>query len=224
MSEVVVNQVVAVITGAAPLHQSALAAIPSGAIVLAADGALDHALAAGLQPAGLVGDLDSVSDAGLQWAEAHATIDRHSPAKDHTDTELALIMAVDFSPARLILVAGGGDRLDHTITAIGALGHRSLTSVPMIDGWWGEQAFHVLHGPGRRTLGLPVGTTISLVALHGGATGVSITGVEWPLDRAQLDAVVGLGVSNVTTAESVEITVLAGVVTIFVAPHAGIAS
>lgn len=221
MNEVVVNQVVVVVTGAAPLHHRPLEAIPSGAIVLAADGALDHALAAGLEPSGLVGDLDSVSDAGLKWAQAHATIDRHSPAKDHTDTELALIMALDFSPARLILIAGGGDRLDHTITAIGALGHPSLTSIPMIDGWWGEQAFHVLHGPGRRSLGLPVGTTISLVSLHGAATGVSISGVEWPLDRAQLDAVVGLGVSNVTTEESVEITVLSGVVTVFVAPGPG---
>ena len=48
--------------------------------VIAADGGLDHALAAGLTPAVLVGDLDSVSSDGLAWAEAHATIERHDPA------------------------------------------------------------------------------------------------------------------------------------------------
>lgn len=215
------NEVVVVVTGAEPLHPRALSSLPDTAIVLAADGALDHALAAGLQPAGLVGDLDSVSDAGLRWAEAHSTIDRHSPDKDRTDTELALAMAIDFSPARLILIAGGGDRLDHTLAAIGALGNISLTSVPMIDGWWGEQQFHVLQGPGRRTLELPVGTTISLLALHGTATGVSISGVQWPLIDTELAPVVGLGISNVTTTEQVAITVLSGVLTIFITTESG---
>ena len=64
--------------------------MPRGAVVIAADGALDHALAAGLEPAGLVGDLDSISDAGLDGRAQHATIQRHDPDKDHTDTELAL--------------------------------------------------------------------------------------------------------------------------------------
>lgn len=213
------NEVVVVITGAAPLHQLALESVPDGAIVLAADGALDHALAAGLRPAGLVGDLDSVSDAGLTWAEAHATIDRHRPDKDHTDTELALMMAIDFSPSRLILVAGGGDRLDHTIAAIGALGHKSLTSIPIIDGWWGDQQFHVLHGPGRRGFELPIGTTVSLITMHGAAGGVSISGVQWPLDRADLEPVAGHGVSNVTITEQVEIVTLTGVLTIFITPE-----
>ena len=67
-----------VVTGADALPAAALAAIPPDAVVIAADGALDHALAAGLTPAGLVGDLDSVSARGLTWAQAHATIERHS--------------------------------------------------------------------------------------------------------------------------------------------------
>ncbi len=133
------DETVIVITGAEPLHPSAVAALPPNAIVIAADGALDHALAAGLIPAGLVGDLDSISAAGLAWAEQHATIQRHDPDKDQTDTELALAMAADFNPARLILVSGGGDRLDHTFAAIGALGQ------PVVD----------QHPDRRRVVGRP---------------------------------------------------------------------
>ena len=133
------DDIVIVITGNEPLHQRALDSIPRGAIVIAADGALDHALAAGLQPAALVGDLDSVSAEGLAWATAHSTIDRHQPDKDHTDTELALATAADLNPARVTLISGGGDRLDHTLAAIGALGHPSLTSVPVIDGWMAQK-------------------------------------------------------------------------------------
>lgn len=209
------DDTVIVITGEQPLHQRALEALPESAIVLAADGALDHALAAGLRPAGLIGDLDSVSPEGLAWAHEHATIERHDPDKERTDTELALAVAVRLDPARLIMV-GAGSRLDHTLAAIGALGHPSLTSIPAIDCWWDDQRIHVVHGPGRLPLDLPPETTLSLLALHGPCTGVGITGVKWPLEGAQLDPLIGEGVSNLTIDEHVEVTVSTGVLTVFV--------
>ena len=212
----VITPCVVVVTGAAALPAAGLAAIPAGAVVIAADGALDHALAAGLEPAGLVGDLDSVSDEGLAWARVHATIDRHPADKDRTDTELALRMAADLNPDRLILL-GDGDRLDHQLAAIGALGHPALTSVPIVEAWWGRNRLRVVHGPGQAVLDdLPVGTTISLLALHGPCTGVTIAGVRWPLVGAELAAVVGRGVSNVTTAPRVDVRVSSGVLTIVV--------
>lgn len=214
------NETVVVVTGAAPLDADAVAHIPPNAIVIAADGALDHALAAGVTPAALVGDLDSISADGLAWAEAHVTIERHDPAKDRTDTELALAMAASFAPARLVLLAGEGDRLDHTFTAIGALGARDLTSIPVVEGWWGDQRFHVLHGPGRLRLVTEPDATISLVATHGRCTGVSVAGTEWPLVEAELAPLVGHGVSNVATGDRVEITVSTGVLTIFSHPPA----
>ena len=204
-----------VVTGADALPAAALAAIPPDAVVIAADGALDHALAAGLTPAGLVGDLDSVSARGLAWAQAHATIERHSPDKDLTDTELALRTATDLNPDRLMLI-GAGDRLDHLIAAIGALGHLRLTSIPVIEGWWGTNRLRVVHGPGQAHLALPVGTTLSLLALHGPCTGVHISGVRWPLLDAELAAAVGLGVSNLSTEPDVTVRVSSGVLTVIV--------
>ena len=126
------NETVVVITGADAIAPAVVQRIPDGAVLIAADGALDHALAAGLVPAGLVGDMDSISDAGLAWAGRHATIERHDPDKDQTDTELALMMAAELGPARFILV-GAGDRLDHVLATIGALGQAHLTSIPVID-------------------------------------------------------------------------------------------
>lgn len=208
------DETVIVVTGAEPLRDDVVAALPHG-IVIAADGAFDHARAAGLTPAGLVGDLDSISADGLAWAEQHATIQRHDPDKDHTDTELALATAVDFNPARLIMVSGGGDRLDHTFAALGALGHSSLTSVPVVEAWWGSQHARVLHGPGKLAFDVVPGTTISLLAMHGRCKGLSITGVQWPLDADRLAPLVGRGLSNIATDGHVEITVLEGVVTIF---------
>jgi thiamine pyrophosphokinase len=206
---------VVVVTGAGHLDPGAVASLPDAAVVIAADGALDLALAAGLAPAGLVGDLDSVSDDGLAWARQHATIERHDPDKDRTDTELALALAVDLNPDRLILI-GAGERLDHTLGALGALGHPKLTSVPTIEAWWGDQHLYVVHGPGKLALELETGTTLSLLAMHGACTGVGVDGVKWPLDNAVLAPMVGHGISNVSIDERISIRVSTGVLTVLI--------
>jgi thiamine pyrophosphokinase len=226
------NERIIVITGASALAPEVVERIPPDAILLAVDGGLDHALAAGLEPSGLIGDLDSITEAGLTWAARHATIDRHPPDKEQTDTELALAFAAAMNPLHLTLI-GGGDRLDHSIAAIGALGAPGLTSIPTVDGWWGSQHFEVLHGPGKTTLHLVGGSILSLVALHGPCTKVSIKGARWELDKVTLDPMVGRGISNevpvregsaddepgvVDEGVDIEVSLSSGVVTIFDVP------
>lgn len=212
------NERIVIITGASPLLPEVVARIPADAIVLAADGGLDHALAAGVEPTGLIGDLDSISESGLAWAARNATIDRHPSDKDATDTELALAFAAAMDPAHVTLI-GGGDRLDHSLAAIGALGARSLTSIPTIDAWWGAQHLDILHGPGKATLTLVPGSTISLLALHGPCSKVSILGTRWQLDKVSLEPMIGHGVSNEVLDDTpVEVSVGGGVLTIFDEP------
>ena len=83
---------------------------------------------------------------------------------------------------------------------IGALGAPVLTSVPVIDGWWDGQHFDVIHGPSREELLLTPGSRLSLLALHGPCTNVTLDSVKWPLDGAELAPSVGLGISNVVVA------------------------
>ena len=56
------NDIVIVDTGAVAFDPAVVASLPNPHIVIAADGALDHALAAGLIPAALVGDLHEGTD------------------------------------------------------------------------------------------------------------------------------------------------------------------
>ncbi|MEO1055487.1 MAG: hypothetical protein AAFY28_01080, partial [Actinomycetota bacterium] len=122
------------------------------------------------------------------------------------------------TPDRLMLV-GGGDRLDHTIAALGALGAPVLTSVPAIEAWWGDQHLRVIHGPGTATLDLVPGSTLSLLALHGPCRAVSISGVRWPLDDVELQPVIGFGVSNEVAGDgTVEVRLSEGVLTVFDRP------
>lgn len=218
------NQHIVIITAAAPLAPGIVDLIPSDAVLMAVDGGLDHALAAGLEPTHLVGDLDSVTDEGLTWAARHASIARHPTDKDETDAELALALAASFDPKRITLI-GGGDRLDHSIAGVGALGALRLTSVPRIDAWWGAQHIDIVHGPGSTTLDLVAGTTLSLLALHGPCTHVNLQGARWELERFDLDPVVGVGVSNEVPGEpgdttEVTVSLSSGVLTIFDEPAA----
>jgi thiamine pyrophosphokinase len=218
------NDTVVIVTGAEPLDPLVVERVPHDAIVIGADGGLDHALAVGMIPAGLIGDLDSISPEGLAWAQEHATIQRHPVGKDHTDTELAIAFAAAMQPTRLVLLAGGGDRIDHTFAAIGALGAPTLTSVSVVECWWGHQYARVLHGPTRATIHTEPGARLSLLALQGPCTGVSIVGTTWELERAELPAVVGRGLSNVAEKDTVEISVSLGVLTVFVDPPAPVTS
>ena len=63
---------------------------------------------------------------GWRGPSSTPQVERHPADKTCTDTELALALAARRSPDHLLLVAGAGDRLDHALAALGALGAPSL--------------------------------------------------------------------------------------------------
>lgn len=209
-----IDETVVVVLGAERLHPQALADIPSDAYVIAADSGLDHARSAGLSPREVIGDFDSISKRGLKWAQQHAIIHDFSSDKDDTDTQLAIALAASRVPARLIVISGGGDRLDHTLAVIGALADVDVTSIPDVSLRWGMNVATVLHGPGRANLTPPLGSTLSVIAISTPCTGVTLTGTKWTLSDETLQVLSGRGVSNIVEGEVV-ITIRQGVLAIF---------
>jgi len=163
------SQVVVVI-GGADLAALAVERVGDGATVIAADSGLDHAVAAGLRPALLVGDLDSISASGRMWAYAHETeVQEHPVDKDASDTELAIAAALRVPGVQQLLVlAGDGDRLDHMLGTILALGHPSLSELARVGAILGTTELViilvivlVLFGPKRLPqLGKSLGKTM----------------------------------------------------------------
>ena len=210
----VTDETVVVILGAESIDRSIASRIPENAYVITADSGLDHARSAGISPDVLVGDLDSISSRGLKWARKNVEIVAYPADKDDTDTELALELAAARHPARLIVISGGGDRLDHTLAVLGALARVNLTSIPTIDLWWATHDIRVVHGPGRTQVKPAVGSVLSLVALTSPCTGVSLTGTRWTLSNETLDALDGRGVSNIVEGD-VELKLMTGVLALF---------
>lgn len=200
---------------------------PVIAVVIAADGGVDGALAAGLEPDLVVGDFDSISDAGRAWIEANGTrIDRHPPDKDDTDTALALQHAAVIAAERgidqlLVLSPHGTDRFDHLLGTLIALGDPSLGEFHAIElrlGSSGITRVHVVHPGHRIAIDAANGSVFSLLAMHGPCHGIDVTRARWPLHDASLLPGSTLGISNEASEVPVTIAVRDGVLSVVVPP------
>lgn len=192
---------VVVVVGGGPLSPRALTDLLSSATVIAADSGLDHAVAAGLRPTVLVGDLDSISAHGKMWAYAHELeIDQHPVDKSATDTELALLRAAATEATDLVVLGARGDRFDHALGTLAALGNSALDRFETIQLLLDDTVIHVIHSQHSVTLDLPQNSSFSLLALHGPCRGVEVTGARWPLSDATLESSSTRGISNESTA------------------------
>ncbi len=186
-------------------------------LVIAADGGLDHALALGLRCDIVVGDLDSASPEALAHARrSGARIERHRTDKDATDLELALELAADGGCDAAVVLGGAPDgRTDHWLANVTVLGGPRWRQMD-VDGWLGGTHVVVVTGARRRRLAVTPGQTVTLLALGGDATGVSTSGLAWPLDGDTLDAGSSRGVSNRATASTVEVLAAHGTILVVV--------
>ena len=180
-------------------------------LVIAADGGTRHALAAGLVPHVVIGDLDSLTpDAQARVEAAGSRIIRFSPRKDETDLELALQFAAREGATEIVVLAALGGRLDQTIANL------LLLALPDLQGL----DVRIVEGPQTAFLidseraPLPIegcpGDTLSLIPLRGDAAGVTAEGVEWPLHDDTLRFGLARGVSNVLAGDLAHVRVRDG--------------
>jgi thiamine pyrophosphokinase len=183
--------------------------IPPGALIVAADGGAEHALRLGLAVDIAVGDFDSISPSSLAALErADARVERHPRAKDATDLELALDLALGLRPRRILVIGSGSGRVDHAFSQLLLLASDAYRDVE-IDAELGLESIQVIRGE-RSLTGMP-GELISLFALHGPAVGVVTEGLVYPLRGETLAPGSSRGVSNVFAAREARVTLEQGV-------------
>lgn len=193
---------------------------PARLVVIAADSGLHAAQADGWPVDLVVGDLDSVAPERLADAEAEgARLDRHPPAKDATDLELALDAAVDAGADQIVVAGGHGGRLDHFLANVLLLGSDRFASVA-VSATFGPAWVHVVR---RQVVWTAArGDVVTLLPLHGRVTGVTTTGLLYPLDDATLPAGSTRGVSNEHLEAVGSVSVTSGVLAVVVPGAAGV--
>jgi thiamine pyrophosphokinase len=158
----------------------------------------------------IVGDGDSLGEPELARFEAAGVPFARSPvAKDESDTELAVAAALARGATDLILVGAVGGRLDHTVANLSLLAAPTLAgrSCVILDP---TTRITLLSAPAERELAGRTGDVVSLLPLGDGVTGVTTTGLAYPLDDEPLPFGPARGLSNVRTAEVARVVVRTG--------------
>ncbi len=182
--------------------------ITSEDLVVCVDGGAGNALAMGLEPRVVIGDMDSMEAELRRHLEGEGCLFVEYPSrKDETDSELAVRYALSEGATELVLLAALGGRIDHTLANVMLLAIPELSQVSarMIDG---NQEL-VLVRDEILIEGRP-GETISLLPLAGDAVGIQTEGLEYPLSDGSLKFGAGRGVSNVLVAPRARVQVGGG--------------
>ncbi|MDE0833422.1 MAG: thiamine diphosphokinase [Acidimicrobiales bacterium] len=203
-----------VITGG-PVPRN-LGTLPAADMVIAADVGFDNARDLGIHVDLLVGDLDSASPGAAHQAQA---VERHPVDKDETDLELALAAALNAGMESVTVIGTIGGRVDHSLgnLLIVAADRWAYLRIHLrIDGTraWVVRDRVEVHGTGD--------DLVSLLAVGGQATGVTTTGLAWPLSNGVLEPGAGLGLSNRLAGPTATVEVGTGVVIVLMPAATGL--
>lgn len=179
-----------IITPLAPDSMERLVSIEKGDLVLCADGGYDAARRQGIKPDMVLGDFDSIR--APQVGDCPVTrVSRH---KDETDTFLCLRAGMEKGCRSFIILGGLSGRLDHTMANLQLMAYGREKG---LDVWiLNENNMACMLGPGEHRIPRREGVKLSLFSYTEKCTGIHLSGVEYPLENAELTFTFPLGVSN----------------------------
>lgn len=160
---------------------------------VAVDAGADHLLAAGVRPAAVIGDLDSLSaQSRSAFGEQLCLISE----QDTTDFEKALTRVA----APVILAVGfTGGRIDHALAVLNVMARYADKAVVLVD----DDDASFIAKPGVTEMALPAGCRVSLMPLADIV--VTATGLRWPLNDRVLSPTGVVSASNEASGDPVRI-------------------
>jgi thiamine pyrophosphokinase len=194
------------------------------AFVIAADGGATGALDAGIRPDVVVGDGDSLGEAGMQrLVDAGIAIERAPTDKDESDTELAVLAALARGASAITIIGGFGGRLDHALANIWLLALPGLGARPtqLLDA---RTRARLVRAPdadgGSVRLALPgrPGDIVTLLPLGGDVEGITTEGLRYPLNDEPLRLGPARGLSNVRMRSDAAVVVDRGLLLVVESP------
>ncbi len=176
--------------------------------VLAADGGANHALACGITPNGVIGDLDSVSP---RTKKQLADRILHVPTQDNTDLEKALLWLIKRQFTHVTLVGFVGDRWDFSVGNLLALAQfaRKLEICVAGNTW---QIFPLVRGA---EFACKKSKRVSLIPVKI-CTGVTLNGLKYPLKNARIAPGTTQTLSNQTIGTRFRVSFTRGCLLVYV--------
>jgi thiamine pyrophosphokinase len=206
------QRIVIFANGELPDPDKARSLLQNGDYIICADGGTRHAVALGIQPHLIVGDMDSAAKEAVEtFREADVPMELFPHDKDETDLELAIQRAVDLQPEQILILGALGGRLDQTLGNLALLTGSRLAAldVKLDDGV--EEVFlcrkqAVIHG--KR------GDLVSLIPRLGAVSGIRTKDLKWPLHDETLYPDKTRGISNEMLGELASVWIETGLLLI----------
>ncbi len=173
--------------GEAPESGLAAPFLSGYACAVAADSGLAACERFGVEPDLIVGDMDSLPDPSALGKYPSGRVEKWPHDKDYTDTEIALAALAKRGIDDIVLLGGGGGRVDHFL-ALKALFDRD----PCPSVWVSDASVCVSVGAGTpsasaRILGLAQGDPVSVFPVGPGSHRAAGSGFHWPIDGLDWD-------------------------------------
>ncbi len=170
--------------------------------ILAADGGLVHVQSLGLIPDGILGDFDS-----LGYVPQGSTV--FPVEKDDTDAMLAVRKGLELGYQEFLLYGSlDGPRLDHTVANFQTL--QFLADRGAVGYLVGREYIVTVVKNGRVCFPASATGIISVFCMGADARGITLKGLQYPLQNGTLSAGFPLGVSNHFVGEPAEVCVEEG--------------
>jgi thiamine pyrophosphokinase len=176
--------------------------------IICADGGAKYAYNFGCTPDYVIGDFDSLEPEILDfYIKQDIEVVKYPKEKDYTDTELCIKRAIEIGSTEICILAGVGDRIDHTLGNIGLL-HSIKESG--IDGYIASDDCYIYICRGELLINGNIGDIVSVIPFKGDALGVSLSGFKYPLESVNINFGSPLGISNEIIEETCKINVMNG--------------
>lgn len=163
--------------------------------IICIDGGANILTLAGINPDILVGDFDSINHEILvTYLDAGIEMRAFQKEKDMTDTELAIIIALELGADEIVLLGATGTRLDHTLSNIFLLSKFSSKVKIKIQ----DENNQIMLFENKNCIEISQSEYhyVSLLPISTKVTGVTTRGLKYPLEKATLDRDSSFGISN----------------------------
>lgn len=165
----------------------------AGTRVIAADAGILHAATLGVMPELWVGDFNSVPK-GMEDAYPDLPREVFPAEKDNTDGELAIDTALKHGATELILAgAFGGPRADHAFLHLAIAMRLAESGTPVLLTGGAQEGRPLL--PGKSSFDYEDGVLFSVIGFSA-LSGLTLTGVKWPLRAVEVAFGSSLTISN----------------------------
>jgi len=173
--------------------------------VICADGGYNHAEKMGINPHILIGDFDSIKNKNS--IQPNTKILEYPSNKDFTDTELSINYAIENNYKEILLLAGIGNRIDHTLANILLLS--KFKNVTIIN------ENNKIYTGNDITLKEQKGTIVSLIPISY-CSGIFSVNLHYELNNFSMEVGNTIGISNVMTNDIANIKIKNGILFVIV--------